>query len=276
MKNIIKLSLTILLATAYSFNALADEEKAKDKSRNFQMITSLSQTEGVAFKDKNRKDYLNSFMEYPLSKKASIGAISQLSYTDSVLNGGTQRYALNSVELFNRYKLFSYDKFGVTMHNSYKFQGAYNENKYLALMPKQDDYEFRLLVAHNMSDRLVNTVVGSGTPHFSRFEFAYRRRFSNPFDEVRFTYWGGFNINKTFAILAQDNITWNIQSKTNATSNSYSSFKTSKDANNMGTLSLIYRYSPQTAIQFGYIKRLHGNNPFYDNQGFVVGLWNSF
>lgn len=246
-------------------------------TNNLQMFNTISFAEGgKAFGSHNNKEILNSFIEYPLSNKMSVGTIIQASRIDSRHNDGTVAYALNSVEIFHRYKLYSHDKFGLTMHNSYKFPGVYNENKYLGLMPQQADYEFRLLLAHNMKDRLVNTVVHGDTPYFTRFEIAYRRRFSNPFDEVRFAFWGGYNLSSKYMILAQDNITWNIQSKATATNNTYSSFRTSRDANNIATLSLMYRFDKDMTVQAGYFRRLHGNNPFYDYQGVTVGLWNSF
>ncbi len=248
---------------------------------NLQTITSLSDLEGTAFKNKTRKEVLNSFSEYPISKKASIGAITQASHISSNRSGSESLYALNSLEFFNRYKLLSYDKIGVTMHNSYKpsIFSIYNENKYLALMPRQDDYELRFLIAYNMKDRLVNTVVHNDQPYFSRLEFAYRKKFSNPFDQMRFALLAGVKINKNFSFLLQDNIDWNVRSKATATDNSYSNlgdFRSSKDANNMATFSLMYHFKNDMALQFGYVRRLHGNNPFYDNQGVVVGLWNSF
>lgn len=245
-------------------------------TNNLQMFNTLTFSEGSAFKSDNHKQILNSFIEYPLSNKMSIGAITQASRIDSEHNNGTNAYALNTAEIFHRYKLLSYKKLGVIMHNSYKFPSVYNENKNLGLMPKQADYEMRFLFAFNMKDRLVNTVAQGDTPYFVRLETAYRKKFSNPFDEVRFTFWGGYNLNSKFALLVRDDITWNIQSKTNATSNSYSSFKTSKDANNMATFSLMYRVSPNASLQAGYLRRLHGNAPFYENQGVVIGLWDSF
>ncbi|MBP7710633.1 MAG: hypothetical protein KA100_06165 [Rickettsiales bacterium] len=245
-------------------------------TNNLQMFSTISFVEGSAFKSDNRKQILNNFVEYPLSDKTAIGTIFQASRVTSNYNSGTTAYALNTAEIFHRYKLLSYKKLGVTMHNSYKFPSVYNENQNLGLMPKQADYELRFLFAFNMKDRLINTVVRGDTPYFARFEVSYRRKFSNPFDEARFTLWAGYNFNQKFGILLQDNIVWNLRSKANATDNSYSSFNFSKDANDITNLSLIYRITPDVALQAGYLRRLHGNAPFYDNQGVVVGLWNSF
>jgi hypothetical protein len=268
-----KLNKKIILS---GFFILISAGKSFAATNNLQMFNTLSFTEGEAFKNNNHKQILNTFIEYPLSNKMSVGSTLQGSHIDSRHNDGTEAYALNSVELFHRYKIFSREKLGITMHNAYKFPGVYNQDKYLGLMPQQADYEFRLLFAYNMKDRLVNTVVRGDTPYFARFETAYRRRFGNPFDEARFTFWGGYNLNSKFALLIQDNIIWNIQSKTNSTSNSYSSFRTSKDANNIATFSLIYRFDKDMALQFGYLRRLHGNAPFYDDHGVTIGLWNSF
>lgn len=259
-----------------TFFLIASCSSALAATNNLQMFTTVALTEGTAFKSDNRKQILNNFVEYPLSNRTAIGTIFQASRVDSNYNGGTNAYALNTAEIFHRYKLLSYKKLGVTIHNSYKFPSIYNENKHLGLMPKQADYELRFLFAFNMKDRLINTVVRGDTPYFARFEVAYRKRFSNPFDEARFSLWAGYNFNQKFGILLQDNIAWNLKSKTDDTDNSYSSFRTSKDANDITTFSLIYRATPDIALQAGYLRRIHGNAPFYDNQGVVVGLWNSF
>ena len=73
-----------------------------------------------------------------------------------------------------------------------------------------------------------------------------------------------------FALLLQNNITWNVESKSTATNSSYSNSAASKNANNIATL------STDKAVQFGYFRRLSGNNNFYDYQGVTVGLWNGF
>jgi hypothetical protein len=250
-------------------------------ANDLQMINSLSEADGQAFGKKTQREVFNQFLEYPLSKKSSIGAITQASHIESSHNDKTTAYAINSVEFFNRYKLLSAGKFGLTMHNSYKPKvlSGYNENKYLALMPKQDDYEMRLLLAFNMPDRLVNTVVQNKTPYFARTEIAYRRKFSNPFDQIRFAFWGGVKIDSKFSLLFQDNIDWNVRSKSTRTDNSYSNlsnFSASKDANNVTTTSILYHSSPNLAWQLGYVYRLSGNNPFYDNKALIAGLWSSF
>lgn len=249
---------------------------ARASTQNLQMLNTISESEGEAFGYDNTKQILNSLVEYPLSSKQSIGGTVQASHTDSDYNGSTKAYALNSAEIFHRYKFYAKDKLGITIHNSYKFPGIYSLNENLGLMPRQADYELRFLFAFNMKDRLINTVVRGDTPYFSRVEVAYRKRFSNPFNEVRFTFWGGYNLNSKFALLLQDNITWNVESKSTATNSSYSNIAASKNANNIAMLSLMYRFDTDKAVQFGYFRRLSGNNPFYDYQGVTVGLWNSF
>jgi len=252
---------------------------AKNSLADFQTITTYSDLEGHAFGNQTDRRILNSFGEYPLSKTTSIGEISQISYNKSTYNSGTSAYALNYLELFHRHKFYNGKYVGITMHNSYKFGGIYNENKNLGLMPNQPDYEFRLLFGHNMPDRLVNTVVQNETPYFARAEIAYRRCFSNPFDEYRFTLWAGLRINNNFSFLLQDNIIWNVNAKATALDNSrtnFANFQYSKNANNIATFSLLYHYDRSTAFQFGYLRRLSGNAPFYNYDGISVALWKTF
>jgi hypothetical protein len=249
---------------------------AQAKPTDIQTINSLSFTDGNAFGSRTDKQSLNNFTEIPLSKRLSIGGNFQLNRATSSHNGSTTGYALNQVEPFVRYKIFAGEKLGITWHNSYKPVGIYNQNKYLAQMPRQADFETRFLFAINMKDRLVNAVITGNTPYFARLELGYRRKFNNPFDQVRFILWSGISITPKFAILFQDNIDWNIQSKSSALNNTPANFQMSKNANNIATLSLIYRYEKDMAIQFGAIRRLSGNNPFYDDKGVIVGLWNNF
>lgn len=252
---------------------------AQNSFANLQTITTFSDLQGEAFGSKTHKQTLNGFLEYPTSKNVAIGGSTQLSHVTSNYNGGTSFYALNSIEFFHRYKFFSSKYLGIILHNSYKFGGLYNENENLGLMPKQDDYELRFLFAHNMPDRLVNAVVQNETPYFIRAEIAYRRRFSNPFDEYRFTLWAEKKINEEFSFLLQDNIVWNVNAKATSSNNSRSNlanFQFSKNANNMATFSLLYHCNKSTALQFGYVKRLSGNAPFYDYDGPTFALWKSF
>ena len=125
-----KIYLALLLTLCCAQNSFAE----------FQTITTLSGLEGRAFGNQTNKQTLNSLGEYPISKLTSVGEVSQISHVTSTYNGGTSFYALNSIELFHRYKFFSSKYLGITLHNSYKFGGLYNENENLGLMPKQDDY----------------------------------------------------------------------------------------------------------------------------------------
>jgi hypothetical protein len=270
-----KFLFAVFFLSLFAIDSFAEE---KDFSQNLQMFNTLSYLEGKAFKSKTQKEVLNNFIEYPLSKKHAIGSNIFASRIESDHNGSTTAYALNSAEIFHRYKFFSYKKLGIQVHNSYTFRGPYNENKYLALMPRQQDYELRFLFALNMQDRLINTVI-QNSPYFARFEIAYRARFENPFDEIRYNLWAGFKINEDFGFLLNNNITWNVANKATKTNNSnvnLADFRASKDANNMATFSLMYHQNKNLAWQFGYTRRLHGNNPFYDYQGVLAGLWSSF
>jgi hypothetical protein len=64
--------------------------------------------------------------------------------------------------------------------------------------------------------------------------------------------------------------------KGNNSNTNFGTFDAAKNANNMATFSLMYHLNKDTALQFGYVKRLSGNAPFYESRGILVGLWNSF
>ena len=251
---------------------------ANAQTGDLQFINSVSFTDGSAFGSANVRENYYSFMEYGYSKKISFGGFLNGVRTDSMYNNGTVRYSIVGPELFYRYKFFAKGRNGMVLHNAIKFPGFYDENKNLGLMPRQWDYEVRLLLLHNFKERLVNSIVHSTTPYFIRSEIAYRQRFNNPFNEVRFVFLGGFNFTNKFGVLIQDNISWNIMNDgyaNNPLNNTYDNFNITKDANNLLTTSLIYHCNKHMALQFGYIRRIHGNNPFYDNGGIVIGVWNA-
>ena len=255
---------------------------AQNSVAEVQSVTSLSSLEGVTPETKYRREVFNSLVEYPLSKSQSVGTLLQASHgnfkrADEI--NSTQAYALNSAEIFHRYRFFSYKKFGLTLHNSYKFPGIYNENEKIGLPPKQSDYEMRLFVGYNFQDRTTNQIIRGTNPYFIRTEIAYRRRFSNPFDEVRFGLLAGLKLNSKFVLLLQDNVIWNVAAKADDANNSYknvANFRYNKNANNIATMSLVYRCNEQIALQAGYLRRVDGNEKFYDSQGVIFGLWTSF
>lgn len=249
---------------------------------NVQSVDMVSIVEGKGPVAKYNRGTFFHGTEYPLSSVQSIGGTLQASYTnfkqDPHLNS-TSEYSLNAVEIFHRYKFFTYKKLSITVGNLYKFPGIYNENPALGFGPKQSDYELRFFFGYNMQDRMTNQVIRGTNTFFIRPEIAYRRRFSNPFDEIRFFVTAGLKLHPKYLLLLQDNIIWNVASKASMVNNSYSNptnFDFSKDAINIGTLSLVYRCSNEIAVQVGYVKRLHGNAIQYDSRGIVAGLWTSF
>jgi hypothetical protein len=250
-----------------------------EKKYNLQTNTTFSSTKGSAFGDSTRRQILNNSSELPISKLSSIGEIAQFSHVNSSHNNNSQRYSLNSFELFHRYRFLDTKYANFIIHNSYKFQGIYNENKYLSLMPKQNDYELRLLIAHNMTDRLINNILHSEKPYFARFEIAYRYRFNNPFDEIRQRFYLGIKLNQKFTFLLQHDINWAVTTHETSTRNSprqMQNFQFSKNFHNIIAPSLIYKINKDNALQFAYFKRLGGNDLQYDSAGFTLGIMNSF
>ena len=258
--------------------ALFSLQKSLAAEKNLQSFNTLASFEGNSFGNKIERQALNSFIEKPVSDKVSFGAMSHLSRIHSEGLSYRDTYALNYLEIFNRYKIGGDKKLSMLLQNSIKLPGVYKENRNLGLMPQQFDYEMRFIFAHNMSDRLVNTLTRNSTPYFARAEVAYRKRFDNPFDELRFMFWAGLKINQNFSLLLNDSIIWNIVPKADFSHNGYrnpNNFSASKNANNVATFSMIYHLNSNLALQFGYAKRLGGNFSIYDNHGFLIGLWNS-
>ena len=246
---------------------------------NLQTNTTFSTTKGNAFGEATRRQIINNSSELPISNLSSIGEITQFSHVKSSLNNDSQRYSLNSFEFFHRYRFLATKYANFTIHNSYKFHGIYNENKYLSLMPKQNDYELRMLIAHNMTDRLVNNILQSEKPYFARLEIAYRYRFNNPFDEIRQRFYLGIRLNQKFSFLLQQDINWAMTARETTTRNSprqMQNFQFSKSFNSVITPSLIYKIDRDNAIQIAYFKRLGGNDLQHDSSGFSLGIMNSF
>jgi hypothetical protein len=243
---------------------------------DFYFINQASNLNGEAFNSKYTKQNYYSFIEYGISKKTSVGGLFNLARINSEYKSGTTQYALFGPEVFHRYKFFASGKHGFILQNSLKFPNVYKENNNLGLIPKQYDYEIRILGLYNFKERLVASIVHNSTPYFVLYELAYRRHFNIPFDEIRFGFSGAFDIGYNLEILLQDNINWNIQTQgTNPLNNTYSNFDISKDATNIARFSLLYHLNKRTALQAGYVIRLGGNNPFYDNKGIVMGVWHA-
>jgi hypothetical protein len=249
------------------------------KTNNIQLINSLNESQGEAFGYKNKKITINNFAELPITLNNSIGTNILTSATNAKGDGKSNQYALNSAEFFHRYRFFSNKFLSLTIQNSYKPLMIYHEDRNLALMPKQEDYEARLLIAHNMTDRMINNVLQNKNNYFLRYEIAYRRKFSNPFDEFKHKLWLGLKINEKFSLLSQYDLIFNVNAKANNHNNSYkniNNFQFSKHANSIINLGLIYRLQNDLALQFSVFKRLSGNNLFYDDKGLGLGLWQSF
>ena len=250
-----------------------------EKKFNLQSNTNFSSTKGNAFGESTRREILNNMSELPISNLSSIGEIIQFSHVKSSYKNNSEAYSFNSVEFFHRYRFLATKYANFSIHNSYKFHGTYNENKYLSLMPKQNDYELRMLIAYNMTDRLVNNILQSEKPYFARFEIAYRYRFNNPFDEIRQRFYLGIKLNQKFSFLLQHDLNWAVTSKETLTRNSprqMQNFQFSKYFDNVIAPSLIYKIDRDNAVQMAYFKRLGGNNSQYDSAGFNIGFLNSF
>lgn len=271
--------LSIILINFECFAQNLEPKSSVSKNINIQSLTTLSSTKGHAFGESTHRQIINHLSEIPISNLASLGALTQLSRVDSTYQNNTEAYSFNGVEFFHRYRFASTKFINFIVHNSYRFHGIYNENKYLSLMPKQNDYELRLLLAHNMTDRLINNLIKSNNRYFARLELAYRHKFNNPFDEIRERFYLGFNINPKFSLLFQHDLIWAVTAKESPTKNSFKhlqNFDFSKNFNHIISPSLIYKNSNDSAWQFGYFKRISGNDGQYDSQGFNIGYLKSF
>lgn len=257
----------------------AESKLAKESKLDLQTINQFGLSEGKAFGYKNNKLNFNSFSELPLTSNNSAGLnISAFAINSKYRNLETQ-YALTGVEFFHRYRFYRSNLMSLTIHNSFKPVMLYNENRYLSQMPKQQDYEARLIIAHNMTDRLVNNVLQNKNNYFLRYEIAYRRKFSNPFDEFKNKLWLGLKINEKLAILGQYDLIFNVRSNANNHDNSFknaNNFQFSKHANSIANLGLIVKINNNLAFNFNVFQRLTGNNPFYDHRGFNLSIWQNF
>jgi hypothetical protein len=273
-----KLIIYLVISLIYCFGFIYKINAKEINPKNLQMINSIGYSEGKAFGYNNQKILINNLSELPISKNNSIGANTLLSSINSKYQN-KNALAINSIDFFHRYKFYSSKNFGLTIQNSFKPFMLYNENKYLSLMPKQQDYELRLLIANNMSDRLVNHVLQNQKKYFLRLELAYRRKFSNPFDEIRNKLWFGIKLTDKFSLLNNYELIFNVRSKANIHDNSYKNFNNfqfSKHANSILNLGLVYHCKKDLAWQLSMFKRLSGNNPFFDQKGISLGLIQNF
>lgn len=275
----IKLSGLIFLALFFSILTMSYANNSFLNKHNLQTLTSLQFTKGKAFGEKTSRQILNNLSEIPLNKTSSIGEILQFSKVESSYKNNTQGYSFNGIEFFYRNRILATKFANITLHNSYRFHGIYNENKYLQQMPKQNDYEIKFLIAHNMTDRLINNLINPVNRYFARVEIGYRHKFNNPFDEIRERFYLGLKINSQFSFLMQHDLIFAITRNTSATRNSrrqLQDFDFSKNFHHIISPSLIYKLNNQSAIQIGYLHRFGGNDRQYDSRGFLAGYLKSF
>jgi len=275
----IKLSGLIFLALFFSNLTKSYANNSILNKYNLQTLTSLQFTEGRAFGEKTNRQILNNLSEIPLNTTSSIGEISQFSRVESSYKNNTQGYSFNGIEFFYRNRILATKFANITLHNSYRFHGIYNENKYLQQMPKQNDYEIKLLMTHNMTDRLINNLINPVNSYFMRLEIGYRHKFNNTFDEIRERFYLGLKLNSRFSFLVQHDLIFAITRNTSPTRNSkrqLQDFDFSKNFHHIILPSFIYKLKNQSAIQFAYLHRFSGNDNQYDSRGFSVGYLKSF
>ena len=249
------------------------------KKFNIQSQTTATFTSGHAFGSKTKRQILNNFSEIPLNDTTSIGEIIQFARVQSSYQHHSEAYSFNGAEFFHRYRFLKSQYANFIIHNSFKFHGIYNENKNLSLMPKQNDYELRLLIAHNMTERLINNIIKSPKPYFMRLELAYRKKFNNPFDELREKFIAGINLSPKYSFLISHELIYALTRNTSPTRNSLrqlQNFDFSKNFHHLISPSLIYKYNNDLAFQFGYFHRFGGNDKQYDSRGINLGILNSF
>jgi len=146
-------------------------------------------------------------------------------------------------------------------------------------MPKQNDYELRLLIAHNMTDRIINNIIRSPKPYFTRLEVAYRKKFNNNFDELRERFILGLNLSNKYSLLIQQDLIYALTRNTSSTRNSLrqlQNFDFSKNFHHTILPSIIYKYNNDLAMQIGYYQRFSGNDKQFDKNGLSLGILNSF
>lgn len=249
------------------------------KTFNIQSQTTINFTQGNAFGSKTNRQILNNLSEIPLNSTTSIGEIIQFAKVRSSYEHQREAYSFNGIEFFHRYRFLTSKYANFIIHNSFKFHGIYNENKNLSLMPKQNDYELRLLIAHNMTDRIINNIIRSPKPYFARFEVAYRKKFNNNFDELREKFILGLNLSNKYLLLIQQDLIYALTRNTSSTRNSLrqlQNFDFSKNFHHTISPSLIYKYNNDLALQIGYYHRFSGNDKQFDKNGLSLGILNSF
>lgn len=143
---------------------------------------------------------------------------------------------------------------------------------------RQNDYEIRIFSDFNMREGLTNSIVHQSSDFLFRFEVAFRKRFNNDFNEARYNLTFAKKINKDFTLLIQDGAIYNIypNSKMPSNDNSYDNFHFNHEANNLSTISILYHLNKESAISFGYIRRIAGGSINHDNFGFTSGLFAAF
>ena len=207
----------------------------------------------------------NLYAEYGWNRDLTIGVSASV---DAVQGDAGQasptigsNYGLSEPSLFARYRLWENENSVLSVQPWLKLPSLYAKDSLPRGGTDQTDMELRLLGGHSFQL--------DGLYHFINIEAAYRKRFGDPGDQLRFDLTAGFRPHENWLIMPQLFTTWRVsepaaQRFIQNPINDYNLIKPQ--------LSAVYRYSVDTSFQLGVFKHLYGQNTGAGG-GLFASLW---
>lgn len=272
-----KYLLPLLLSGVCSMAYLPKAEAGawtKQKGKG-EIITTGSQYITNSFYDKNRnrhgqsgsyhKRELGIFAEYGLTDDYTIGFQPTYQWIQTRGSGGTNRDDdLGDTSLFLRKRLWHDDYNLFSLQGLVTIPGPYDRNTPAALGYGQSDLELRGLFGHSGKWK--------DKDYFLDVQAAYRKRFDDPADEMRFDLTAGIKPKAGWMLLAQS---FNTVGLRNESGNSFLTANGPDYDIYKLRLSVVKNITDNLSLQIGGETEYYGRNTSTGNT-LVVSIWRSF
>ena len=264
------LIIVMMFMPVHSYAAAWTQEKGKSQLLNNVFLYVTDEFFDTSGNRQDQETFLkieyNPYFETGVTDTITAGVSPRLQrLSQDGASGSGESYGLSEIEFFLRKKVWEYDSKVFSLQPLIKIPGIYSSNENPNIGSKQIDAEIRALFGHSFSL--------SGYALFDNVEVAYRKRFSNPGDEVRVDGTLGGHINDQWMVLAQIFTTFSADSSSGGADFSNTN-STDFDLIKL-QLSAVKEISDRTSLQFGAFSHVDGENTGAGG-GLLLSLWVHF
>ena len=208
---------------------------------------------------------INPLVEYGIKSDLTFGVSPRLQYARQNQQGrNIDLTALSSVDIYLRKRLFTNERWVVSLQNLIELPGIHNSSSSL-IDTKTTDLESRILFGYSFPMQ--------GQYHFTNFEVAYRARINGISDEFHADSTLGIRFSEQWLLLMQS---FNTLAVAGALGNNATSLTNSSGFDLSKTqLSMVYALTPRISLQAGVLKDLWGRNTGIGD-GVLTAIWVDF